>query len=465
SRAPMHEWMRRVLPHHFSSPFSARHLELVSLLESTAGRPGHRLAILFPRGFGKSTIVSCGYVLWAMCTRGIFVANVSASDDLAQLQLRTVREELESNEAIAEAYPEHSGKGPTWKSAHLETRGGAAAMAFGANKAIRGIKLGHRRPGLVVCDDVDDDECATSARERDKVWDRVTKGALPCLDKDGSAVVIGTAIHEECTVKRAMANESWDHVTYRAVDQWPSDMSLWREWERSGGRAPVTDDMRAGASVLWPERYPIEWLMERRLQMGDAAFQAEYQNSPYDPARCHFPPEYLDGAPRWDELPPPGERRLTVKALDPSLGRGDRGDYSAICVATLASDGTIYLDFDVRRRPIDQMVEDFVTFRPDADVHVVEGQAFQELLSPLIRPAFRRRGLAGARLHLVHNNKEAPKASRIRGLAPWLAKRVLRFPARGAELAVSQFRYFPHGEHDDAPDACAMAINWIARHR
>jgi predicted phage terminase large subunit-like protein len=136
------------------------------------------------------------------------------------------------------------------------------------------------------------------------------------------------------------------------------------------------------------------------------------------------------------------------------------GDYSAFVMLGVTEDATLYVEADLRRRPIEEMIHDGVEwyrgFRPDA--FGCEANAWQDLLGMEFEAEFRRQGVLSARPWPLENYE--PKVVRIRRLGPWLSQRRLRFKTAspGTALLVEQLQDFPLGQHDDGPDALEMAI-------
>jgi predicted phage terminase large subunit-like protein len=124
------------------------------------------------------------------------------------------------------------------------------------------------------------------------------------------------------------------------------------------------------------------------------------------------------------------------------------------------SNGVVYVEADLARRPTPQMVADGVAlcsrFRPTA--FGVEANQFQELLCGEFAAEFTRQGLHHIVPAAIHN--QASKLVRIRRLGPYLSQRRFRLLARSpsTKLLVDQLRDFPAGAHDDGPDALEMAL-------
>jgi predicted phage terminase large subunit-like protein len=216
--------------------------------------------------------------------------------------------------------------------------------------------------------------------------------------------------------------------------------------------------MDDGVELLWPEVEDLYTLMCQRAASGRAAFDREKQNLPAAADAVEWPSEYFDEA--WfDEWP----RDLTVRvlALDPAQGRDTaRGDYSALVLLGIDERGVVYVEGDLRRRPLEQLFSDTVAayraFRPE--LLAVESNMNHELLPLELRREFTQAGLLAANIQAVENT--VAKEVRIRRWGPLLAQRRVRFrrASPGTALLVEQFRDFPLGTHDDGPDAAELAL-------
>jgi predicted phage terminase large subunit-like protein len=196
-----------------------------------------------------------------------------------------------------------------------------------------------------------------------------------------------------------------------------------------------------------------------RVEGGKVAFEREKQGSPANPDLYEWPEKDFASHIWFDQWP--ADLPIKALALDPSKGREDRhGDYSAFVLLGIDSAGMLYVEADLARRPISQMVADGCewvrTFRPDA--FGIEANQFQDLLGGLFVAEFQRQGLWNVAPWSIENRVN--KQVRIRRLGPLLAQRRLRFKAGSPATAmlVEQMREFPVGAHDDGPDALEMAI-------
>lgn len=152
---------------------------------------------------------------------------------------------------------------------------------------------------------------------------------------------------------------------------------------------------------------------------------------------------------------------LKTMALDPSKGKSDKSrDYQAFVKVGIDQTDTIYVEADMRRRPIPQMVavgvDLYLEWQPQA--FGVESNSFQELLAPDFQEEFQRQNVLAPEVWQMNNTVN--KQVRIRRLAGYLAHRRIRFMLNspGTQILVDQLMDFPDGEHDDGPDALEMAI-------
>ena len=467
--------MRHYLPHYFSLPPSRLHLWLESTLPTLPR--GSRLAVIAPRDSAKSTWLSFAWPLYcAVHGRERYILLVAETADQARRYLRSLRRELDSNQQLRRDYPEAARHGDVWNADRLVLRGGVEIEAIGTGGSIRGRKNDQARPSLVVVDDPQDRKHIVSATHRLNGWTWFTQDLLNVGSPDTIFIVAGTALHREALVDRLMRQPGWLARRFPAVERWPTATELWRQWQNLYTDLNNPDHVRdarafyerhraqmdAGARLCWPEREDLYTLMRLQIDIGHAAFEAEKQGQPISPELCEWPASYFDDSIWFEDWP--DALLVKVLTLDPSKGSDARvGDYSAFVMAGLDARGLIYVDADLRRRPVEAMVAEGVAlyrrFQPDA--FGCESNAWQELLGADFAAEFARQGLLAVQPWALKNHE--PKLVRLRRLGPLLSGRRLRFYRRsaGAALLVEQLRDFPLAEHDDGPDALEMAVRLI----
>lgn len=468
-------WSRRYLPHYFRKPPSELHKWLAEEIHAARKQRGRKINVLGPRGGAKSTVGNTSYVL--RCgVEGTerYILILGRTEGLAAKQLSHVKRELEENSELARDYPESCGRGSVWSDTEIRLRNGVQIQAFGAGQSIRGARNAADRPTLVIGDDIQEDDAITSKVTRDRDWTWFTGSVLKIGTRETNFINLGNALHREAIGSRLEQTPGWDTRVFSSIIEWPSNMGLWEEWstilhnhddpqaERSAEAfyAANLEEMTDGARVLWPEWESLYDLMFMRETEGRNAFERDKQARVATVDSNEWPDSYFDDHIWFDDWPT--SWIVKTMALDPSKGRDvKKGDYQAYVMLMISRDGTLYVDADMKRRPVPEMITDGVSihreFQPDA--FCVEANAWQELLAGEFGDEFRRQGLFNADPWTIDNRVN--KYVRIRRLGPYLAQKRIKFRANspGCKILVNQLRDFPDkNAHDDGPDALEMAI-------
>lgn len=471
-------WGRRYLPEHFVRPPSRMHLWLADKLQAMRETRGMKVNVLGPRGSAKSTIGTLAFPLRAALEGDEpYIWIVSDTRHQAHTHLENIKIEILENGRLESAYPGAAGRGPTWRTGAIVLRNGVAIEAYGTGQRLRGRRRQAHRPTLIVCDDLQNDDHIRSAVQREASSNWFHGMLLKAGTRKTNFLNLATALHREALALRLFETPGWDSQKFCAIQVWPENMTVWKEWEQiytEVGNARYREAareffdahrpaMEAGAEVLWPEEEDLYFLMCMRAADGSAAFEREKQCSPANPDQCEWPADYFADHIWFDSWP--ARLRVRTMALDPSKGSGSRhGDYAALVMLGVDGAGLVYVEADLGRRPTPQIVAHataFVArFRPD--VFAVEANQFQELLVGEFAAEFRRQGLLAPPPLPLENH--VAKEVRIRRLGPYLAGRQLRFKSGspGTRLLVEQLREFPTAAHDDGPDALEMAIRLAA---
>lgn len=319
--------------------------------------------------------------------------------------------------------------------------GGLRAAGVGGDLMGRGAEL------LIIDDYFKNIKEALSETTRAKMFQWYLSTSSTRCSPDGAQVIIATRWHSDDLIGRVLktaaeTGEQWRVLSFPAIG----------------------DD----GAALWPEQWPLSKLEPRRQSYMASGYpwmwEALYQQQPPDTIDAEWPPEYFRDI-YVDEVP--DDTSLTVVALDPSLGRTDKSDYSAFVRVTKGHNGVYYVDANIARRPTRQIIDDGIDWmrhvKPDA--FGCEAVAFQSLLRDMFEERMHECNMDWTRVYGLHNGegrntgRVPPKLTRIRLLTPLLAAgriRMLRSP--GSSLLVEQLKGFPSHKHDDGPDALEMAI-------
>ncbi|MBF0444089.1 MAG: phage terminase large subunit [Magnetococcales bacterium] len=451
-------------PHYISQHDSTLHTYLYQRLDTLVKtkKRGTKLVIAAPRSEAKSTLVTQIFTLWCLVTgKKVFITIIMDALHQATTMLESIKAELEANPRLKQDYPQSFGKGATWNDGIAITKNGARVQAFGSGTRMRGLRHGAKRPDLVICDDLENDENVRSRKQRDKLdeWLRSVVLKLGPPDDSMDVLCVGTILHHDSLLSRLFNNPLWESKRFCAIISWPDNMPLWDRWQdilNQDGESQADQfylqhkkAMEAGAIISWPHVRSLETLMKIRCRDGADTFDAELQNQP----QHHNAP--FQNFSYWTQENP---EWLYFGAVDPSMGKsGNRGDPSAIIVAGYDRETGVLnvVEADIRRRHPDQIIADVIASqeRYDCRLWVVETVQFQEFFKDeLIRRSARVNIPIPAKGIKPLRDKEL----RISSLQPHINNGLIRFH-RSCNTLIEQLRHWGEGEsHDDGPDALEM---------
>jgi hypothetical protein len=322
----------------FPLAWSPDHLTAIAKIEAAVLR-GELFAFAMPRGSGKTTLCEAA-CLWAMLYgHRPFIVLVGADQTIASAMADSLKAQIENNDTLLEDFPEacypvrcldriaQRAKGQTYQGKPTEIdwaadqvtlpfikgspSAGACVRVAGITGRIRGLKHTRPdgktiRPSLVLIDDPQTDESASSPSQC-QTRERILSGAILGLAGPGAKIAglcTITVIRPDDLADRLLdraRHPAWQGERTKLVYEWPAAEDLWLEYgelRRSGQRngtgtaeadafyAARQAEMDAGARVAWPERRnedelsAIQHAWNLRIDRGEAAFWAEYQNQP-----------------------------------------------------------------------------------------------------------------------------------------------------------------------------------------
>lgn len=326
-------------PATFRLAWSDDHLRAIGKIEAAVLR-GELYAFAMPRGSGKTSLVEVA-ALWAMLYgHRQFVAIIGADEAHAVTMLESIKVECETNERLLSDFPEaifpivalerihqrakgqHCGGAPThikWTTKEVQfptisgsPASGAIVKVAGITGRIRGMSAkracdGRKvRPSVVLIDDPQTDESGNSPSQV-AAREAILSGAILGLagpDEKTAGLATVTVIAPDDLADRILDGQrhpEWQGERSKLVYQWPKNATLWeryaelrRHGQRSGAGveeadafyASNRDAMDDGAVVGWPARKKpgelsaIQHAYNLRIDRGEAAFMAEFQNEP-----------------------------------------------------------------------------------------------------------------------------------------------------------------------------------------
>ncbi len=322
----------------FPLEWSPDHLTAIGKIEAAVLR-GELFAFAMPRGSGKTTLCEAA-CLWAIVYgHRQFVVLIGSDQSIAEQMLDSIKAHLEQNDLLLDDFPEavypiraleginarargQTSEGtPTkieWTADQItmaaiggSASSGSAVRVAGITGRIRGLKHVRPdgkaiRPDLVLIDDPQTDESAASPSQV-ATREKILAGAILGLAGPGRKIAglcTVTVIRTDDLADRLLdrtRHPAWQGERTKLVYEWPDQEDLWsqyaemrREGQRSGEGTGKADafyaerqaDMDRGARVAWPARKAhdelsaIQHAWNLRIDRGESAFNAEFQNEP-----------------------------------------------------------------------------------------------------------------------------------------------------------------------------------------
>jgi predicted phage terminase large subunit-like protein len=375
--------------------------------------------------------------------------------------------------------------GPTkrrWRSNEIITKNDVNVRISSVTHGIRGIRHKAERPTLVILDDVESTESVRSQEAREKLCDWFSKDILNLGSEKTNYMVVGTILHFD-SLLAALTSEDREKFPgfkrrkYKSVISWAVNQTLWDKWSLIYYSKEYVDNktgpevalkffeankkaMLEGTKVLWPEKENYYDLMVIRAEKGDFSFASEKQNEPKNLSNLSLDMKQViwwdkNSQTQDDLMAQLADRIIVLGAVDPSVGRSKRSDYSAIITAFLDSANKhIYVvGADIGRWDLKTLVKRICIHHKTHDYSgfVYESNAAQKWLGDALEvepdsPPFKS----------VNNTQN--KEARISKLILFIQQGKVKLSKRLTELN-RQLSNFPSGAHDDGIDALAMLVD------
>jgi predicted phage terminase large subunit-like protein len=295
----------------------------------------------------------------------------------------------------------------------------------------------------IIVDDPGNVSDADSPAAREKVKSYFKQTLLSRLNNptDGRIVVVMQRVHEDDLSGHLLGHGGWRHLKLQARATEDAEIAIGPD---------LVHRVRAG-DLLQPNRLPAHWLDAQKLDMGSAAFEAQYQQQPLPAEGNLIKREWL----RYCDPPPRHTGRVAL-SLDTATKENTENDYSA-CTVWFEVDNKHHLihvwrakvNFPTLRRKILDMID---LFHPHAILIEDAGSG-----SALIQD------LCGRGVPAIARKAKDPKVVRLSSASAyieaglmWLPKDEPWLPELEAELLG-----FPGTRYDDQVDSLSQYFNWV----
>lgn len=269
-------------------------------------------SVAAPRGHAKSTALTQNYILANVLFRvEPHVMLVSSSEELAMNQLGDLTRLLKESDDIRGEFgiqrfiTDSKGEIVVRCDDGYEFR----ILARGVEQRVRGIKWNGRRPGLIVGDDMEEDEQVENAARRRKLSRWVNRAMIPMGRRGCKIRIHGTILHQDSLLAKTMKSGQWKSLFYKAHFAF--------------------DDF---TQILWPEQFDEEALRKIRqlfIDDGDSAgYSQEYLNDPHDNEDSYLRKEQFRPMTEEDHEEP----KLMGVGIDFAISKADSANRTSITV-------------------------------------------------------------------------------------------------------------------------------------
>jgi predicted phage terminase large subunit-like protein len=417
---------------------------IISELTKLLASPTRRLVINVPPRHLKSIIVSVAYSAWLLGhTPHLKLLCISYSPELATQFSKMVRLVMESAWYIA-TFPQSVLSASDNTQDLITTTVGGYRRAVSVGGAITGFGA-----DVIIIDDPQKADDVQYPNKRQLSYETFKNTIATRLNdpKQGAIVLIQQRLHEEDWSGLALESGNWSHVRLPAIAEQAEvfDLGNNRTYRRKAG------------DVLHLTRLPKSDLDKIRGEIGDLAFETQYQQRPGCPGGHIIDLQWFR---RFDQTPQKEPNDLMVQSWDIAYTTDGQSNFS-VCTTWLYKAGNLHLIDIFRKKMLYPDLRDCVPAYAaihKANYVVIEaigpGKAlYQELHR---KDPFK---------YLSTEPKE-PKGVRLMTLSHFVKNGRVWLPQEAPWLGdfINELRNFPNGKYDDQVDSFTQALRWLQYH-
>lgn len=172
-------------------------------------------------------------------------------------RIAAMKHEINTNMKLLQLFGNlKGGRDAAWAENKILLANGVLIEAHGWEEEIRGYKHNDMRPDRAYLDDIENEENTRDTHTVDKNWKKLHLQLMPAMDKEfGKIRLTGTPLADDCLLNRCAASPSWIHAKFPICDRDIDDPD---------------------AKSLWEERYPLEWIRQKRDQYAREGMLREF---------------------------------------------------------------------------------------------------------------------------------------------------------------------------------------------
>lgn len=402
-----------------------------------------RLMIFMPPRHGKSDLATQKYPAWILGNEPTYPVIVSSySQDLATNFGQGTRDIMDSNNY--QAVFNTRLRSDTQSKANWMTEKGGGYLAVGVGGSItgKGFKIG------IVDDPFKNREEADSQTIREGVWGWWTSTFSTREEGNSAMVVILTRWHEDDLAGRLLKQQK---------DAEKNGEEYFDKWEILQFKAIADEDeppFRKEGDALWPNKFSIEKLKQKKYNLGPYDWSSLYQQTPIDVDSQEFNKSWFKYR-TLEEVNNLVTRNFAT--IDTALSKHAKSDSTGVT--------RNYVDLDnnwnirsSRYRINSMSLIDLIFKLHDEGMEVIgiEEGAYKEAVQPFLEEEMRKRNKFPNVVTLKHGG--VMKETRIRGLIPRYSSGSIFHVVGECNDLEEELIVFPKGVHDDCADSEAYQL-------
>lgn len=394
-----------------------------------------------PRAHAKSTALTHAFAMAVTCFRvQDYVVIVSATETLAMDHLGDIAAQFRENEYLRSDFGVETLLVDARSEVVVKFTDGHQCrfIAKGSGQKMRGLKWRGKRPGLILGDDLEEDEQVENRDRRMKFRKWIYRALIPCKRRGGVVRIQGTILHEDSFLARVMTDPRWDTKLYKAHASFDE----------------FTD-------ILWPEQFPVERLQGIRqmfINQGDSAgYSQEYLNDPFDNTEAYLHKDWFRDMNADDYE----SDKLVCAAADFAISKADKANRTSLTVGGKDVGNLLHIiDQRIGRWDSYEIIENiFAVHRAHRpDVFFVEKGHIWQTLYPIVKKEMAERDIW---INFVESSPSKDKATRGRSLQRRMRAHGVRFDKRAEwyppyEAELLRFTGHSDAAADDQFDSTAL---------
>lgn len=342
---------------------------------------------------------------------------ISFSEDQVKEIIGKTKEFVETKPLLNDLKPKNP---DDWSKTELRLANGSRISGLSFGSSIRG-----RHPKRIIIDDPVKDFGGMNDQDQFRFYTNVI---VPMCTPHTQLIITASRVKDGDLIDQLESKKIFEPYLYPAIRQ---------------GKA------------LWPQRWSLESLEQRRKEIGDHAFNREYLLLKVNPETSFFKQDQIHYYDDSNVMP---ARLYRIMSVDPAITAG--GDFTGMVVTGTDQENKTYvLDFrNIKTDNIQNILDEIMSLAQlyRIDQLQMEAIGFQRLLRHWLDEEMRKRNFYFGVEEIRHHSKS--KQARIMALQPRIQSGSLLFKPGQTEL-IQQLLSFPNGKFDDIIDSLSMQIN------